>query len=292
MDGLYILPFDHRSSFMKLVKAASPQNRKDIARARGCKRLIYDAFRKSVAEGVPKSKAAVLVDEWLGRDILKDARSKGFITCVALEKSGQGEFNFDRKDWRKQVKQINPTYAKVLVRYNPEGSKKVNARQSARLAELSSFLKTRKNKLLLELLVPAAKKQLAKSMAAYDKKIRPYLMVAAIRELQEAGVNPDVWKIEGLDSVERMQKVADQVKAGNPKSRIVILGRGESREKAERWLKVGAKVNSAIGFAVGRTVFNKPIEQYNKGKISKAKAIMEISQMYTFFVKVWERARG
>jgi myo-inositol catabolism protein IolC len=32
-------------------------------------------------------------------------------------------------------------------------------------------------------------------------------MVRAIEELQDAGVEPDVWKIEGLDSAEDCKKI-------------------------------------------------------------------------------------
>ncbi len=294
MDGLYILPFDHRGSFMKLIKASSTPTKKDIVKARAFKQLIYDAFRKSVAYGVSKKKAAILVDEWLGRHILVDAKSKGFITCIPLEKSGKDEFEFERSDWKKLLDELKPSYAKVLVRYNPEGDKKMNRRQVSRLAELSRYLHFRKKKFLFELLIPATKKQLeiAGSLEAYEHKIRPKLMVAAIRELQGFGVNPDVWKLEGLDSAEMMRKVAEQVNSKNPKARIAILGRGEGMAKVKRWLRAGAKVSSVIGFVIGRTVFSKPLEDYAAGRITRDKAVKRISDSYKSFVDFWEKLKS
>ena len=294
MNELYILPFDHRGSFMKIVGASSPPTDEDVSKAREYKKIIYDAFKKSVAEGVPKEKAGILVDEWLGKDILLDSKEQGFICCTPLEKSGQKEFAFDRDDWKQQIEEIDPTYVKVLVRYNPEGDKESNSRQAGRLKELSEYLSNKENKFMFELLVQGTDEQLdkAKSKDVYDQEIRPDLMVAAIKEIQDAGVNPDLWKLEGLDSAEKMQKVADQVTAGNPDARIIILGRGESAEKAEHWLKVGAEVDAAIGFAVGRTIFKSPLEEFSAEKISKDDAINKISENYSFFVDVWKKAKS
>ena len=294
MNELYILPFDHRGSFMKIVGASSPPTDEDVSKAREYKKIIYDAFKKSVAEGVPKEKAGILVDEWLGKDILLDSKEQGFICCTPLEKSGQKEFAFDRDDWKQQIEEIDPTYVKVLVRYNPEGDKEGNSRQAGRLKELSEYLGNKENRFMFELLVQGTDEQLDKagSKDVYDQEIRPDLMVATIKEIQDAGVNPDLWKLEGLNSAEKMQKVADQVTAGNPDARIIILGRGESAEKAEHWLKVGAEVDAAIGFAVGRTIFKSPLEEFSAGKISKDDAINKISENYSFFVDVWKKAKS
>jgi len=295
MAELYILPFDHRGSFMKIIKASSPPTAEDIAKAREYKQIIYEAFKKSIEGGVPKDKAGILVDEWLGAEILAAAKEEGFITATPFEKSGQDEFDFEFPNWQDKVKELDTTYVKVLVRYNPEGDKEMNSRQTARLAELSDYLTTQKNGYLFELLVPATEEQMQQAndnKEKYEQEIRPGLMIAAIRELQEAGVNPDIWKIEGLDSTEKMQKVADQVRAGNPESRIIILGRGESAEKAEYWLRMGAKVDNAIGFAVGRTTFKDALSEYAAGTISREEAVNKISENYSFFVNVWQKVKA
>ena len=55
---------------------------------------------------------------------------------------------------------------------------------------------------MFELLVPAEKSQLDRVQGdkkAYDREIRPKLMVQAIEQFQDAGGEVDVWKIEGLD---------------------------------------------------------------------------------------------
>ncbi len=285
---LYILPFDHRNSFIKGILGIvnGEPSEDDLEKARELKRIIYDAFVESVNSGVSKEYAGILVDEWLGSSVLDDAQKEGFIVCVPVEKSGQKEFDFENGDnFREGIEKRNPTYVKALLRYNPDDDKEMNSRQAAKLAALGDFLKEKENKFLLEMLVPPTAEQKVKD---YDNKIRPKLEVKAVKELHAAGVNPDVWKIEGMDKSSDMQKVADEIVKENKDAKIIILGRGESKEHAEKWLKAGKKVDIAIGFAIGRTIFKEALEEFTKENISREEAVLRIKENYMHFVDVWQ----
>ena len=202
---LYILPFDHRGSFQTRLfgwkRRLSDAQTAEIA---GAKQVIYDGFQSALAAGVPEEKAGILVDEQFGAAILRDAAAKGIVTACPAEKSGQDEFDFEYgEDFARHIEAFDPTFCKVLVRYNPEGDRALNQRQAARLKRLSDYLAARdRSRFMFELLVPAEKAQLDKlkgDRKAYDLELRPRLMVEAMRELQDAGVEPDLWKIEGLD---------------------------------------------------------------------------------------------
>src|SRR5206468_981129 len=82
----------------------------------------------------------------------------------------------------------------------------------------------------LELRVPAEPHQLERvggDQDRYDRELRPDLMIETIRECQDAGVEPDIWKIEGLDAREDCVRVADAARAGDRDHvRCVVLGRG------------------------------------------------------------------
>ena len=293
MDNqLYILPFDHRNSFIKVIlniKERKP-TKDEVNKAKELKNIIYESFKKAVEEGISKDNAGILTDDWLGLDVLKKAKEDKSIFCIPVEESGQEEFMFEKLFWKSYIKKWNPTYVKALVRYNPEGDKALNQRQAKRLANLSRFLKKKNIKFMFELLVPPTEEE--KVLENYDNKLRPELMIKAIDELHKAGVFPDVWKIEGLDKTEKMQSVADKIKENDSNSKIIILGRGESKEHAELWLKSGAKVDTAIGFAVGRTVFQKPCEDYVNNKLSKEDAIKTIKENYVHFVNIWKKAKS
>src|SRR4029077_4190669 len=179
----------------------------------------YDGFLAALAGGVPKEKAGILVDEQFGAAILRDAASNNVVTACPAEKSGQDEFDFEYgEDFARHIETFDPTFCKVLVRYNPQGDRALNRVQGARLKRLSDFLATRnRSRFMFELLVPPEKAQLDKlkgDKKASDLALRPGLMIEAIAELQEAGVDPDLWKIEGLDRPEDCRKIVATARAG------------------------------------------------------------------------------
>jgi len=293
---LYILPFDHRGSFQKKMFGwdgeLSPQQTAEIAAA---KRVIFDAFKQAVRSGVPKQKAGILVDEQFGAAILRDAIAEGYSTCCPAEKSGQDEFDFEYgEDFGKHVEAFHPTFSKVLVRYNPEGSPALNRRQSARLKLLSEYLHSNasKSRFMFELLVPAEKAQLDQLQGdkkAYDRQLRPRLMAQAIQQLQDAGVEPDVWKIEGLEGREDCEKVvAAARRGGRNQVSCIVLGRGEDDKKVREWLTTASSVPGFIGFAVGRTSFWDPLVDWRSQKITRDAAVAEIARRYQQFVEIFE----
>jgi myo-inositol catabolism protein IolC len=297
--ALYILPFDHRGSFQsKMFGWKSPLSEAQTAEIAGAKQIIYDGFHAALAEGVPREKAAILVDEQFGAAILRDAASKDIVTACPAEKSGQEEFVFEYgEDFARHIEAFNPTFCKVLVRYNTQGDRAMNQRQAARLKRLSDFLASRgRSRFLFELLVPAEQTQLDKlkgDNAAYDRDVRPGLMVEAIRELQGAGVEPDVWKVEGLDRREDCERVVAAARAdGRDDVSCIVLGRGADEGKVREWLEIAAPVPGFIGFAVGRTDFWGPLTAWRSNRASREQAVAEIAERYRQYAGLFERARA
>ena len=93
---LYLLPFDHRHSFVKGMFHASPPLTIDQRQAViDSKRVIYDGFRQAIACGLPSVSAGILVDEEFGADIMRNATRHGYVTALSTEKSGSEEFEFE-----------------------------------------------------------------------------------------------------------------------------------------------------------------------------------------------------
>ncbi len=296
-QALYILPFDHRGSFQaKLFGWKPPLSEAQTAEIAGAKQVIYDGFQSALATGAPKDKAGILVDEQFGAAILRDAAGKGIVTACPAEKSGQDEFDFEYgEDFPRHIEAIDPTFCKVLVRYNPEGDRALNRRQAARLKRLSDFLAAKnRSRFMFELLVPAEKAQLDNlkgDQKAYDLELRPSLMVEAIRELQDAGVDPDLWKVEGLDRREDCQRIVTAGRAGG-RDRVgcIILGGGKDDRKVRDWLGIAAKVPGFIGFAVGRTVFWDPLVAWRSGTATREQTVAKIAGRYREFANLFETA--
>jgi myo-inositol catabolism protein IolC len=295
---LYILPFDHRGSFQTgMFGWKGPLSPEQTAQIAAAKQVIYDGFKAAVAAGVAKERAGILVDEQFGAAILEDAAKHGYVTAVPAEKSGQDEFDFEYgDDFGRHVEAFDVTFCKVLVRYNPEGDKDMNARQARRLRQLSEYLHHAGRKYMFELLVPATPEQLQRvggDRKRYDLDQRPALMVRAIRELQEAGVEPDLWKIEGLDRREDCVRVAEVARRdGRGEVGCIVLGRGEDEAHVRTWLTTAAGVPGFIGFAVGRTTFWDPLIAWREQKMSREAASAEIARRYRQWVDVFAKVHA
>ena len=295
---LFILPFDHRGSFQEKLfgirgRTPTSEETQEIA---SYKKIIYDGFKKAIADGAPRDKGGILVDEQFGTEILKDAQAQGYMTAVPAEKSGQDEFDFEYgAEFGSHIHQFKPTFVKVLVRYNPQGDSTLNHRQAEKLKTLSDYCHHHQNKFMFELLVPATPEQLTSvggSVSRYDSSLRPHLMVQAVKQLQDFGIEADVWKLEGIELPADSLKVATQARSGGRDHvGVIVLGRGENAEKVKQWLTTAARVPGLIGFAVGRTIFWEPLKSVKDGKTSKQDAVEQIAKNYKGFCDLWMQAR-
>ena len=296
-DGkLYILAFDHRGSFQKQLFGWSGElDPEQARRVSDAKRLIFEGLVGALGDGIPSDSAGALVDEQFGSDVARDAKERGLLLAMPAEKSGQTEFDFQYgDDFGAHVEAFDPDFVKVLVRYNPEGDQEMNARQAERLRILSDWLHERERKFLFELLIPAEDAHMAAvggDEDRYDREIRPRLLVETIRELQDRGVEPDVWKIEGLDSREDCRRAAEAARTGGRDGVVcVVLGRGAKDEAVEHWLKQGAGVPGYVGFAIGRTFWWDALVANRDGEIDRDEAAERIAAKYRRMVEVWESA--
>ena len=180
----------------------------------------------------------------------------------------------------------------MLVRYNPHSDASLNARQRAKLKIMNDFCRANQYQFLFELLVPATPAQLSMcggEIERFEKSMRATFTKEAIRELHDGGIEPDIWKIEGLDDVDQMRAVVEETRLGGRSTvGVVVLGRGESDVKVRTWLGVAAKIPGVIGFAVGRTVFKQPLMDYFQQKISRVDAANAIASSYKSFVDFFE----
>ncbi len=295
---LYLLPFDHRHSYVtgSLFNFKPPLTPEQHDQVADSKQVIYEGFKQALAAGVPPQSAGILVDEEFGAAILRDAANNGYTTALSTETSGQAEFDFEYgKDFIRHIEAFDPTFVKVLVRYNPEGEAASNQRQTARLQDLSAYCRRSSRLFMFELLVPATQAQLDRvqqDTKAYDLQIRPALMVQTIQALQNAGVDPDIWKVEGLERRTDCMRIVETVRqAGRSNVSCIVLGRGADEKKEVAWLEVAAAVPGFIGFAVGRTTFWDAIADYEAKTVTRQAAAARIAARYREWVDIFERAR-
>ena len=294
-EDLYILAFDHRGTITKgLLGVEGREPTQDEAnKVSELKQIIFDGFLNANESGITGGDPAILVDETFGLEVQQKAKELNIKFAAPVEKSGQKVFDFEYGDqFREKINEIGADFVKILVRWNPDDEEEIRETQGNRIKELSDWLSENDKKFLLEFLVPATEEQLASvenDQARYDSEIRPKLAVKVVEEMRERGADPDIWKIEGLDTSEDCEKVAHAIRTGDREDVIaVVLGRGASDEKVNEWLRAGSSVEGYKGFAIGRSIFWDALKGFHEGEKSREEAVEEIAQSYLGFLSVYQ----
>ena len=292
-----MLAFDHRTSIRGLVGAAGEPTPREAGRIRDAKRIIFDGLLRArdslTGAGIP----GLLVDEQFGGEVLDLARGEDVVAAVACEQSGQAEFRFEYgDDFDAHIRRFEPELVKALVRFNPDGDAELNRRQVERLRRLSDWLRDEDRELLFELLIPPEPDQLrgvGEDRDRFDAELRPELVRRAVTELQDAGVEPAVWKIEGIEARSDCERIAAVCRRdGRDDVSCLILGRGADDSRVERWLRVAAPVDGFGGFAIGRTIWWAAIASHLAGELDREGAVARIAERYLHFVDVYRRAEA
>lgn len=298
-DGkLYILAFDHRGSFQKkMFGIEGDPTAEQTATIADAKHLIFEGMAKAAKGDLDASAAGTLVDEQFGGDIPRDAKAQGLKLAMPVEKSGQNEFDFEYGDaFGEHILKFDPDFSKVLVRLNPDGDAEMNERQLARLKRLSDWLKDNGRKFLFELLVPAEPAQLESvggDTDRYDVELRPDLMRRAIIQIQDAGIEVDIWKIEGVDKRSDCEMLVEATRRDGRDGVVsVLLGRGASNDAVDHWLRQAAPVDGFVGFAIGRSIWWDALKGFLDGSIDRDTASDQIAANYLRFIEVYENAES
>ncbi|MDH3730924.1 MAG: DUF2090 domain-containing protein [Acidimicrobiia bacterium] len=290
---LFILAFDHRGSFRKRFGIDGNPTVDELERLKDAKLLVMEGF-EIAATDIPG--AGILVDEEMGEAVVTAARQSGITFAMPVEKSGQATFDFEYDDdFGAHIDQFDPSFTKVLVRWNTADDPDIKDLQGERLRMLGEWLHERDRKFLFELLVPASDDQLASVggvAAEYDTRVRPTIMLDVISEIHERGVEPDIWKIEGLDHRSDCEAVSALIRSGGRDDVCaVVLGRGADDAKVDHWLAMGAPVPGYRGFAIGRSIWGPGIDGFVSGDLGRGEAAALIADNYTRFYNVYEDSR-
>jgi 5-dehydro-2-deoxygluconokinase len=297
-DGaLYLLAFDHRGAFKKAVLGhAGDITEDEERRVRDAKAVVFAGVEAAAGRGIDAGALGVLVDERFGGDIPRRAKAAGMRLAMPVEESDQSVFTFAYGDaFGDHIAAFDPDFAKVLVRHNPEGEDEGNRLQLKRLKRLSDWLRAHDRKLLFELLVPPETGQLERvggNLRRFEREARPDLTRRAMAEVQDAGIEVDVWKLEGVDRRSDCVMLVEQARReGRAGVACILLGAGADDDTVDHWLSEAAAVDGFVGFAIGRSIWAVPLQGYLAGELHAGQTAAQIADRYERFVAVY-RADG
>jgi myo-inositol catabolism protein IolC len=296
MEDLFILAFDHKEHFEQIV-CQDPQQptEAEMGTIREAKAIVHAAVRHAIAGGLDRTHAGILIDERYGAELARGAAADGLTFAMPVERSDQEEFDFLHADWQAHIEWFDPTFAKAILWYNVEAEGDLNRRQRERMQTLATWLREHERRLMLEVIVLPTARQLellGDDRARFDRQLRPALMVAAMEEIQGAGIHPDVWQLEGVDRREDAERIGAAAAGGGEGVGCLVLGRGEDEQAVAHWLATAGGVPGFRGFAVGRTIWFEPVRAWMSGRVDAADTVHAIAANYRRMIEAYEGGRA
>lgn len=268
MKNLFILPFDHRSSFLKIY-SGNPKRKKDVEKAKRYKKIIYQAFVKATKRYKNKKEYGILIDEQYGKSIIKKAQKDGYVTSVCFEKSGKKKFELEYKNIEQKINDIKPTFIKLLIQ-----NTQITTQALKQIQKVQEKTKKQRKKLLIEIVVKKGKKHQG--------------TIEAMEKIVKNKIKPHIWKLEGTPSQREMKDLSETCQTLTPQAKIIILGGGDTEKHIIQILQKTKKYPNIIGFAIGRTIFKEAIKELSENKITEKQTTEKISKKFKYFITKWK----
>jgi myo-inositol catabolism protein IolC len=288
-DPLYMLAFDHRQVLRDLYPTA------DTAALEASKVVVLDAL-ESLSADVRRECLAFLVDEEYGADAARRARERGLYVAMPIEASRTPALRFQfPDDCAERFARFDPQAVKALVFHNPADDAERKQQQFALLREAGDLARAQGRDYLLEVLITPTAGQLEQvgGKSHFRARLFPELLIESISEMQDAGIEPDLWKIEGFETAADTAAVAAQaVGGGRDHVRCIVLGSGESQEKVMNWIANASTVPAFSGFAIGRTVWHQPLADLLEGRVGRDAAIEAMVRSFADLISAFGRERS
>ena len=272
-EELLILAFDHRTQF------------EDSCREKDLSTEKISDFKDQVCKGfqnIKKSNGhkghAILIDPEYGRRILNNSADADFTIGVPIEKAGSFpvEWMTDDSLYKQLLERPAAWFVKVLWHFHPQMNPEHKDVQLTQLRKLNEVCNALKRKLMVELIIPEGFAESGMSLGE------------TMAEVYQAGINPYWWKITSLDSEEEWQTMTGVLDQYDPEVGVIILGNNAPIEQFETWFRIARSTPHTCGFAVGRSIFWEPWEQFAEGKITKTEVSSMIAERYQQVIDIWQ----
>jgi 5-dehydro-2-deoxygluconokinase len=226
----------------------------------------------------------ILCDNRIGRSALHSASGTGLWIGRPTELPGSRPIDLEPElgpDCGQLGEWARENVVKLLVFCHPDDDAATRALQEERVKRL--FTAARRNKLefLLEII---------------PSKVGPVddtTTATLIRQVYEAGVYPDWWKLEPLKTQEAWANAVAAIELHDPHVRgIVVLGLDAPEAELAASFEVAASFGMVKGFAVGRTIFGDAARAWMTGDMDDEAAIAQMAERFTRLCQVWDSARS
>ncbi|QPZ38244.1 2-deoxy-5-keto-D-gluconate 6-phosphate aldolase domain-containing protein [Paramicrobacterium chengjingii] len=293
-DPIHILAFDHRQVLRDMLGTPDESEAAAYERLSDGKQLVAEAAAELAASGA--AGVGLLIDEEYGADAARFAADNGVTLAMPVEASRTKIIEYQYgDDYPQHVTAFGPDIVKLLVFHNPGDDAERQRIQFERTLEVSRWCKQNDYALMLEILLPATPEQLDSvdgSNERFVDELQTELLRESIKQYQDAGIEPDLWKVVGLPSAADFKVVAGQARAdGRDHVGCIVLGNGAGVTQVETWLATAAGVEGFTGFAVGRSIWFEPLKAYYFDGLSRDEARARIVNSFSTLIRAFSSGR-
>lgn len=285
---IFLLAFDHRVVLTNILSKEGIKPEFGVLAL--AKTVVLEALDAALAEEPRIGGASgILIDEQYGSHAALLARARGHQVAMPVEMSETFPMTLQfGDDMATHIEAFDPDYVKTLVRYNVESDAETNEQQARDLRRLTTWCRDAGRRFMVEVLTPPTDGQrdrAAGDLRRFQEQMLPDLISKAVLSLRERGVSPDVWKLEGVNTVEQAAMVSESCVSGADRDvRCIVLGRGESADQVAVWIDAAARSGGFDGFAIGRTIWSEAVVGLLKGTLSREAAVRMMSARFLSYV--------
>lgn len=274
---LEIMAFDHRIQFEDMAdEAGAAHDRIPIA-----KKLIAEAARRV---GGANAKAGVLVDGRWGEEALWDMTGAGQWVARPVELPASRPLEFDSNIGRNIAAHLNSwpkeQVVKCLVFYHPDDPDDMKRVQDEKLLTLYEACVATDKELLIEVIPPKG------------SDVRSDTVSRAMTRLYDLGIRPDWWKLPPAPDREAWGNISAVIEQNDPYCRgVLLLGLEAPQDELAAGFAAVADFPVVKGFAVGRTLFAKPVRAWLAGSIDDETLVDQVAANYSRLINIWRSSR-
>jgi len=277
---LFVLAIDHRVDLCReiLGSQAEQPSADERERAAALKQLVFEGLVQAIEGGVAKSHAAIWVDSDLGEAVLLRARAMALPTVVSVARPDIETFRLeDGGGLIEKLARLGASYAGARVPCRPGTTREERDARLSALRILSETCRSKGPSLLLELVALPSENDLREDggITEWSEKVKPLLTVDAMRELQDAGVEPSVWVVEPpVDA----------------KAAATIAGHGLTPSERTA-VQTAARTTGVSGLVAGPTAYFRQLALHSSPEMERADAVAEIASRFGALCGAFTQAR-
>lgn len=285
-NELCILAFDHRKQFADMAQQANAP----LSRVPRLKQLILAAVQAEAAElqSVLNFQPGVLIDDTYGQDALNTLTGSTSTANqqpwwigrpVEVPSSRPLELEGGRSIGSRLVSWPRQHIVKCLVFMHPSDAADLWQQQLRQLNELYRACATSGHELLIEVIPPAG------SVASQAEL--GVALTECLSRIYDQQIRPDWWKLPAPDKA-GWAALTTLIQQRAPHCRgVILLGLDAPAEQLMQAFRDASGFALCRGFAIGRTIFGAPSQQWLAGTLDDDSFMQQIRSNYCALVLAW-----